>query len=1162
MSAASSTDRNLLFGILAVQTDFISESDLIAAMNAWLLNKQRPLDEYLVESGALDPATHSVIDALVSKHVEKHTGDTARSLEALHATASLRENLAVYKDHDVQMSLGHLAQSPAKADTHATAVPQQQILGEDLRYAVLRPHAAGGLGQVSVARDAELNREVALKELLDLHADDQNSRSRFLQEAEITGGLEHPGVVPIYGLGQYADGRPYYAMRFIRGDSLRQWIERFHEQSSKVWTQATDQLQLRRLLARLIDVCNAIEYAHSRGVLHRDIKPSNIMLGQYGETLVVDWGLAKAMGSAATDATTQDLLSPTLPEKVLQPQSGSGSAPTQMGSAIGTPAFMSPEQAAGRLDELGPASDVFSLGATLYMLLTGRTPQEGKDIGEILMRVQRGMFSKPRELNSAIPRGLEAICLKAMQLSPEDRFKTARQMGEDLEAWLADEPLVALPESIFTRGRRWVKKHRTLVTSGVATLIVALGVSSGGVYMLSQANERERTAKESAVAAKQEVDRQSQRVDKLLTLSKKSLNSYEQLSQAEELNSFPMRDLRGQLQESAIEYYQALSQVAAESESERADRAEAYFRLAETYYEMGDIDQAAESYSAAAERYQELAAEFPENLEYQYHRVAAKVDKADMLIFSQRGPEAKQLLAEGLEQLQFLVDKQPSEGKYQRSYAYALGSEAERLRSVGKLSEASQRLTAATQVLRRYRENELADENALEAKYLLGSILLQHAALESNGQWKFDASLDKFAEAEKLLTELYESDEYFADGGYALASVKQQQGEVLFHRGRGNDAVDRVIEGREVILDVDSYYPDVPDYYRLYIDLQILFGELKVGVPRKAARQLGLEAVEEGIDLTETLLEEMDSQPDDVLRMAMLQKTAGQLNAVLEEQQPAEQHFARALEFLSQFDQSQAEESVAQPSIDLIYVKGEVLYSIGEAYTDSHQTDQAMILLDKSEKEFQQLLQRAPGLGLAYHQIGMILIERAQCYLDKLHYADAIQQFDKVTTQAEKISEIPDSQEMADGYQILANTAKAARLIAIQGIWKSFENLLNQRRYEEVFEQASKYVAYNRRPAIKYQSATTLAQSVLRIQADLKLAPKKLADLEAQHANQSVTWLEELFEQGYIRKKQSRVGALISSKPTLADLREGEAFQGLQQNKRFQKLLKRIETEK
>ena len=167
------------------------------------------------------------------------------------------------------------------------------------RFRVLRPLAAGGLGKVSIARDLELNREVALKELLDRHADDPNSRARFLQEAEITGRLEHPGVVPIYGLGQYADGRPFYVMRFIRGDSLAQAIVRFHREASSGWTAPSDQLQLRRLLARMIDVCNAVEYAHSRGVLHRDLKPGNVMLGAYGETLVVDWGLAKPLGKAS-----------------------------------------------------------------------------------------------------------------------------------------------------------------------------------------------------------------------------------------------------------------------------------------------------------------------------------------------------------------------------------------------------------------------------------------------------------------------------------------------------------------------------------------------------------------------------------------------------------------------------------------------------------------------------------------------------------------------------------------------------------------------------------------------------------------------------------------------------------------------------------------------
>ncbi len=147
-----------------------------------------------------------------------------------------------------------------------------------------------------MAQDEELHREVALKEILERHVHNTENRLRFLLEAEVTGGLEHPGIVPVYGLGQYEDGRPYYAMRFIRGESLKRAINQFHlaEQSNR--DPGERALSLRRLLTHFVVVCEAMAYAHSRGVLHRDLKPANVMLGRYGETLVVDWGLAKPLG--------------------------------------------------------------------------------------------------------------------------------------------------------------------------------------------------------------------------------------------------------------------------------------------------------------------------------------------------------------------------------------------------------------------------------------------------------------------------------------------------------------------------------------------------------------------------------------------------------------------------------------------------------------------------------------------------------------------------------------------------------------------------------------------------------------------------------------------------------------------------------------------------
>src|SRR6185312_5399287 len=243
----------------------------------------------------------------------------------------------------------------------------------------LRPHARGGLGAVFVALDTELHREVALKQILDEHADDPVSRQRFLVEAEVTGGLEHPGIVPVYGLGTYGDGRPFYAMRFVRGDNLKEAIDYFHADETLKKDAGRRSLELRKLLRRFTDVCNAIEYAHSRGVLHRDIKPGNIIVGKHGETLMVDWGLAKATGR--TD--------PGSGERTLLPSSASGSAETLPGSALGTPAYMSPEQARGDLGRLGPQSDVYSLGATLYCLLTAKAPFDGGDPGEVLRRVQR-----------------------------------------------------------------------------------------------------------------------------------------------------------------------------------------------------------------------------------------------------------------------------------------------------------------------------------------------------------------------------------------------------------------------------------------------------------------------------------------------------------------------------------------------------------------------------------------------------------------------------------------------------------------------------------------------------------------------------------------------------------------------------------------------------
>ena len=492
MDSSSSAKRELLFGLLALQNDFISREELIAATGVWLRDKSQRLDLILLDHGVLTSDDHQLLEALVDRYLQHHGGDPEASLAALSSVSEkVCRELIDLGDSDIAatMTVVQPKRRPERLEEEGVSLSASRT-GQTHRFQIIRPHAKGGLGEVYVARDEELNREVALKEIQGRHADDPESRARFLLEAEITGGLEHPGIVPVYGLGQYADGRPFYAMRFIRGNSLREAVARFHAESPV--TSRFVSLEFRKLLGRFVDVCNALEYAHARGVLHRDLKPGNIMLGKYGETLLVDWGLAKPAGQVERDESRDETL--------LRPRSGSGAAMTQMGSAIGTPAYMSPEQAEGKLDDLGPASDVYSLGATLHYLLTGKPPVEANSVGEVLQRVRQGQITAPRDLDPGVPKALDAVCGKAMALRPGDRYSSPQELSNEIERYLADEPVQAFREPPIVRLRRWARKHPAVVASSVAAAVVLL--LALGIIASLQARHRQVLAVKNAELAR------------------------------------------------------------------------------------------------------------------------------------------------------------------------------------------------------------------------------------------------------------------------------------------------------------------------------------------------------------------------------------------------------------------------------------------------------------------------------------------------------------------------------------------------------------------------------------------------------------------------------------------------------------------------------------
>ena len=494
------SSRDVLLAALRMRLETLTAhpgalADVVARVAAESADDQGEKDravlvDLLVDIGWLDEDQGSRLEDLVG------TGRLERNGSA-EPRGTLSETVLVSEEPLVQ---------PVEAEP-PVALPDALI-----RYALRAVHGVGGLGRVHRAKDRVLRREVALKEIRPSLSHDPDTRRRLLREVQITAQLEHPGIVPVYDLAE-RDGAPVYTMRLVRGQTLRSAIVAYHTGGG-----GKDPLALPRLLGIFVNVCNAIAYAHARGVIHRDLKPDNVVLGRFGEVVLLDWGLAKlavegVAPDAAHDAVDERRTEPTptgpSSDSVReQPEQRRGPDPgfvqltqdarledTGAGFAMGTPAYMAPEQALGDLTSLGPRTDVYGLGAILFEILAGQGPHQGEETDAVLARIAKGPTPRARTFAPKAPRALDAVCARAMAKRPENRYGSASSLAEDVQRFLADEPVSVYREPTTQRVGRWMRKNRSRTTAAAVALLAIIGVTSVASLQLARMASRERQSR-------------------------------------------------------------------------------------------------------------------------------------------------------------------------------------------------------------------------------------------------------------------------------------------------------------------------------------------------------------------------------------------------------------------------------------------------------------------------------------------------------------------------------------------------------------------------------------------------------------------------------------------------------------------------------------------
>jgi serine/threonine-protein kinase len=694
---SQSADRNLLFGVLAFQADLIDSARFAEACSAWASRKDIPLADVLVERGWLSTEERGHVEFLLDRKLKKHRGDERASLAEV-TTDAVRQCAAALPDAEVRASLmGATPSSPGPVLLTATTI-HVPVQGE--RYTMSRLHATGGIGRVWLARDTSLGRDVALKEIRPERADNPVVWARFLKEAQITGQLEHPGIVPIYEVSQRPDEHPFYTMRFVRGRTLSEAVAHYHARRQRG---EAGPMELRELLGNFVGVCHAVAYAHSRGVIHRDLKPTNVVLGDFGEVIVLDWGLARLLAQPEGEADLAPLeLSA---EDRLQE--------TMEGQVLGTPAYMAPEQAEGRRDVIGPATDIYGLGAVLYEVLTGRPPFDGPETTSVLRRVVHEPPAPPRSIVPGTAAALQAVCLKALAKKPAERYSSASELASEIRHYLADEPVAAYADPLLVRLGRKARRHRTLVAGLAAAAIVAVISLTAATVLLSAANHREAEARALAEQHGQEAEREREQAQANFQLARDAVDEYcTKVSDDPRLKEKDLEDLRKELLQTATKFHEKFVQRRGNDPQQRADLGRAYVRLGRLTAQIGSRDRALALFRQGAAIFEELVATNADSVEYRHELASSQSTLAGWMAQTGSRVAAIASLRRATSILEKIVQDHPGESKYAVDLGGAYCDLADLIRYGGEREEGLRLFKRAIQTLEPVCQKEKENDKA------------------------------------------------------------------------------------------------------------------------------------------------------------------------------------------------------------------------------------------------------------------------------------------------------------------------------------------------------------------------------------------------------------------------------------------------------------------